>query len=84
MNTAALAVAAPSPEATARRDAGPLPAAAMACGFDRACPRCGGVAHRIRRELLDRVISVLVPVARYRCPWIGCNWEGVFRTRRGE
>ena len=67
--------------ATARRHvAVHVPAATTGYGFDRACPQCGGTAYRIRRELLDRVVSLLIPVGRYRCPWIGCCWEGVLRT----
>ena len=46
-----------------------------------ACPRCDGSTDRIPRRTLDFMISVVVPVRRYRCLSIGCNWEGSLRKR---
>ncbi|MFZ5511404.1 MAG: hypothetical protein ACOZCP_15270 [Pseudomonadota bacterium] len=40
------------------------------------CPVCGGPVLRIRRRLVDRIISLLRPVARYRCQSARCQWEG--------
>lgn len=40
------------------------------------CPSCGGYATRIRRRFIDRVISMLKPVYRYRCQNYHCQWAG--------
>jgi len=44
---------------------------------DTHCPRCGGGLQRVHRRFFDRVISIFVPVRRYRCPNRGCGWMGV-------
>ena len=41
-----------------------------------ACPRCQASVLRVRRRLLDRLISAVYPVHRYRCHSIICHWEG--------
>lgn len=41
------------------------------------CPRCGGSIHRVHRKWYDRVISVYVPVRRYRCSEEDCRWKGL-------
>jgi hypothetical protein len=41
------------------------------------CPKCGGPIHRIHRKPLDRLISLYVPVRRYRCHNSGCAWRGL-------
>lgn len=46
------------------------------------CPHCLGSLSRVRRDLLDRLISVFVPVRRYRCPTMRCEWEGLLRISR--
>lgn len=46
------------------------------------CPRCKGSVVRTRRRLIDRLISVIVPVYRYRCVALGCQWRGNMRQRR--
>jgi len=43
----------------------------------RLCPHCGGELHRIHRHRLDRLLDLLVPVARYRCKNPECRWEGL-------
>lgn len=48
----------------------------------RLCPHCGGPLKRIKRHALDRMLSVLRPVWRYRCMTFGCSWEGRLRRRR--
>ena len=48
-----------------------------------ACPRCSGETDRIPRRALDFMVSVLVPVRRYRCLSMGCNWEGMLRRKLG-
>lgn len=50
----------------------------------RSCPQCNGPVERIRRRILDRIVSWIMPVYRYRCRmkgW-GCDWEGNLRTKR--
>jgi len=48
------------------------------------CPSCGGPVYRVRRRFLDRLISIIVPVRRFRCYSIGtgCQWEGNIRVKR--
>jgi hypothetical protein len=41
------------------------------------CPICGGELHRRHRRWSDRVLSLLVPVGRYRCRNKECRWEGL-------
>lgn len=47
-----------------------------------ACPRCKGAVYRIPRRFVDLLLSVFVPVHRYRCDEMGCTWEGNLRTTR--
>jgi hypothetical protein len=50
----------------------------------RVCPQCNGPVERVRRRILDRLVSWIMPVHRYRCRmkgW-GCDWEGNLRTKR--
>lgn len=51
----------------------------------RACPHCGRATERVARDLTDRVLSLLMPVKRYRCEEATCGWEGLLlsRQRRG-
>jgi hypothetical protein len=46
-----------------------------------ACPVCGGELRRSRRDWMDRLLSLLLPVAPYRCRNEECRWEGL-RVRR--
>jgi len=42
------------------------------------CPLCHGPVERVRRRFIDRLISFVTPIQRYRCRskgW-GCDWEG--------
>jgi hypothetical protein len=41
------------------------------------CPRCSGNIHRVHRHALDRLISLYVPVQRYRCANDQCRWHGL-------
>lgn len=51
----------------------------------RECPRCGGKLHRVHRRFFDRLVSVYVPVARYRCQDHNCRWNGLrVKTARHE
>jgi hypothetical protein len=46
------------------------------------CPVCGGELRRCRRDWLDRLLSLLLPVAPYRCHNEECRWEGLRVQRR--
>ncbi len=41
------------------------------------CPKCGGRIHRTHRHGWDRLISLAVPVRRYRCAAKECRWHGL-------
>ncbi len=43
----------------------------------RTCPVCGSDLRRRHRRWWDRVLSILVPVGRFRCKNEDCNWEGL-------
>ena len=49
-------------------------------GF-RACPICNGPVYRIRRRFVDRLISRIRLMHRYRCEAMGCDWEGILSRR---
>ncbi len=45
------------------------------------CPVCNGAVERVRRRWIDRFVSLVLPLQRYRCQsrgW-GCDWEGNLR-----
>jgi uncharacterized protein with PIN domain len=46
------------------------------------CPRCQGPLIRVRRQPVDRLISLISPRRRYRCAAIGCGWEGTRSAKR--
>jgi len=43
------------------------------------CPRCKSPTYRVRRKRRDRLISLMVPVYRYKCESFKCDWTGVVR-----
>lgn len=45
------------------------------------CPCCNGPVERVRRRFVDRLLSLVAPVQRYRCRAKGwdCDWEGNLR-----
>ncbi len=43
----------------------------------RSCPRCQRRTGRVSRTGLDRLLSLFMPVVRYRCANPGCGWEGL-------
>lgn len=45
------------------------------------CPHCQGPIDRVRRHLIDRLVSLIAPIRRYRCRAKGrdCDWEGSLR-----
>jgi hypothetical protein len=49
----------------------------LAHGEGVRCPRCGNTGLlRIHRRLLDRLLSCVRPVFRFRCADPHCAWEG--------
>ena len=42
----------------------------------RACPCCASDLFRVQRRWIDRLISLYLPVHRYRCIGPGCGWIG--------
>jgi len=46
------------------------------------CPLCGqhGLI-RIRRRLIDRILSLFVRQRRFRCTQPGCQWQGNLREK---
>ena len=40
------------------------------------CPCCGGTVHRVQRRSFDRFVNFFMPVYRYRCGSLDCDWEG--------
>lgn len=47
----------------------------------RSCPRCERRAERMARSWGDRVVSLFMPVVRYRCVSAGCGWQGLLLRR---
>ncbi len=43
------------------------------------CPLCGSSVERVHRRFLDRLLSLVRPIRRYRCKGFHCNWEGNLR-----
>jgi hypothetical protein len=41
------------------------------------CPRCEGDLYRVHRHRRDRLVSLVVPVRRYRCSKPECGWCGI-------
>ena len=45
---------------------------------ERVCPECNAPVERVQRRFIDRLVSMITLVHRYRCRdhgW-GCDWEG--------
>jgi len=47
------------------------------------CPQCNAPLDRVQRRIVDRLVSWISPVRRYRCRMKGwsCDWEGNLRTK---
>lgn len=56
------------------------PTASDAASYRPSCPLCNGSVNRISRRFIDVLTSIFVPVRRYRCRAMRCNWEGNLRT----
>ena len=40
------------------------------------CPLCGGLLIRTSRRPIDRILSIVTPLQRFRCPSFNCQFEG--------
>lgn len=47
----------------------------------RLCPCCEGHLYRVPRRVVDVLLSILLPVHRYRCRSEACGWEGNLRKK---
>jgi hypothetical protein len=47
----------------------------------RCCPLCNGSTNRIPRRWVDLLLSIFLPVQRYRCRSLRCDWEGNLREK---
>lgn len=43
------------------------------------CPKCSGHVMRVPRRFVDRFVSLIFPVQRYKCLSPECLWEGNLR-----
>jgi hypothetical protein len=49
------------------------------------CPKCRGTAfHRTRRNLLDRILGIGLPVGRYRCENPLCRYSGLHNRQHSS
>lgn len=56
----------------------------LAAGLGHRCPSCGAQVVRVHRHTVDRVLSLLRSVQRYRCTSTACGWEGRLHSLRAE
>lgn len=70
----------PSPDTGRELTAG-LPEGATCNAHGIRCPRCKAPLYRIRRRLIDRIVSRFTLVFRYQCSNY-CGWEGNLRQAR--
>jgi transposase-like protein len=60
------------------------PAYVMNNVSEHGCPLCTAFLIRVKRRTRDRLISLFVPLERYRCLDFSCNWEGNLRAERSS
>ena len=48
------------------------------------CPECRAILNRLPRRLIDRLMSIVYPVHRYRCRSFLCGWQGTLRSKLSE
>ena len=48
----------------------------------RSCPRCSSALFGVARRWPELLLSLFVPLRRYRCISLQCSWEGNFREQR--
>lgn len=46
------------------------------------CPCCRKFAHRIKRKMVNRLVSLFKPVRRYHCN--SCDWEGAITLEAAQ
>jgi len=49
---------------------------------NRFCPRCNSAVFSVSRCFVDLLLSVFLPIRRYRCISMQCSWEGNLRDER--
>lgn len=47
----------------------------------KACPHCNGSVYRTHRRFVDLLMSIFIPIRRYRCDSMLCDWEGNLREK---
>jgi hypothetical protein len=55
------------------------PARGKTARWPTMCPCCGVQATRVERRWADLLLSLAVPVRRYRCTVARCSWQGLVR-----
>lgn len=60
------------------------PSAPRAESYGPNCPLCNSSTNRISRRFIDLLLSIFIPVRRYRCRAMRCNWEGNLRNPPAE
>ena len=60
-------------------EAGAYLAHAKTTRWPTLCPCCGAKATRMERRWSDLLLSLVVPVRRYRCQVQRCGWQGTVR-----
>jgi hypothetical protein len=58
------------------------PILAQHAARDAGCPSCNGPVFRIHRRSFDRFVNFFMPVYRYRCGSMGCDWEGNLQSQQ--
>ena len=48
---------------------------------DLSCPKCGYELIRVQRRFVDNLLSVFMPVLRFRCTNLSCGYESNLRCR---
>ena len=59
-----------------------LPTAHSAASYGPNCPLCNSSTNRIPRRFIDLLLSIFIPLRRYRCRAMRCCWEGNLRNPR--
>lgn len=55
------------------------PTAYRVLSYGPNCPLCNSSTNRISRRFIDLLLSIFIPLRRYRCRAIRCSWEGNLR-----
>ncbi len=46
------------------------------------CPRCQSAVFSVSRHFIDLCLNLFIPLRRYRCISMKCNWEGTLREKQ--